>query len=393
MTIKRGHDELQDLTKGLSSMKVHSEASQKRIQLKKNILDPIDEDDMSDSTFELHSGSESGSDSDSIEMDEEVMVDTTEELKPHGIDTGNSKFSEYDTETVIPDYEPTHLGPSDQGHSDYYSSDDGDGPDVGTMYPKKKDYKLRAQNMLTFLPPIQHHWVIKMARYNSNERRWVNKGPVMIYFIHHANEPVRLIGHYLYSTKSICFDIQLYEFFKFFIKHYPSNRIRFSTFKQNGVKSATIQTNAILMNQQKIFQCRSVIEMVQEDHASLFDFKFINQQDYMLFGECLDVALGIVHQREFQRRLDSYTLPIRVSNKLVAQSTYIQSPDFVNQLCTSGLKFNPSVIHGLVCETVQCVWCGCVLGPFDNIVDVNEIHCKAHGAGYHVTCPFIRYNQ
>ncbi|KAJ2991096.1 hypothetical protein HDV02_003990 [Globomyces sp. JEL0801] len=123
----------------------------------------------------------------SIEMDdEEVMVDTTEELKPHGIDTGNSKFSEYDTETVIPDYEPTHLGPSDQGRnihtrnlsldSDYYSSDDGDGPDVGTMYPKKKDYKLRAQNMMTFLPPIQHHWVIKMARYNSNERRWVNKG-------------------------------------------------------------------------------------------------------------------------------------------------------------------------------------------------------------------------
>jgi hypothetical protein len=56
------------------------------------------------------------------------------------------------------------------------------------------------------LPADTVYWVVKLSRFNPDEKRWVNKGPVILYFS--FNDRPRLMANYLYSTKSTCLDLQ-----------------------------------------------------------------------------------------------------------------------------------------------------------------------------------------
>jgi hypothetical protein len=124
------------------------------------------------------------------------------------------------TEPCLLTFEPCTIdGGGNEGSnqaSDYHPSDEGEGPEdaPNVMIPKRGKYLNRAALMVQTpevanfigLQPNSPYWVIKLARFSVQEKRWVNKGPVMLYFLNHNNTP-RLVGNYLYSTKSICIDI------------------------------------------------------------------------------------------------------------------------------------------------------------------------------------------
>jgi hypothetical protein len=100
------------------------------------------------------------------------------------------------------------------GQSDYHPSDDGEGgdsPQTVVHVSKREKYTQRAAQMFKsshedrYLLDPTKYYVVKLTKYSTTEKRWVNKGPVVIYFNNDLNRP-RLVGNYLYSTKSICLD-------------------------------------------------------------------------------------------------------------------------------------------------------------------------------------------
>lgn len=96
-------------------------------------------------------------------------------------------------------------------------SDDGLGPADEEIKRDERGYQKyyeRAVSMIQDasnsryfgLPSDTVFWVVKLSRFNPDEKRWVKKGPVILYFIN--EERPRLMANYLYSTKSTCIDLQ-----------------------------------------------------------------------------------------------------------------------------------------------------------------------------------------
>jgi hypothetical protein len=48
------------------------------------------------------------------------------------------------------------------------------------------------------LSPNTSYWLARMARYSKVESRWVDKGPIMLYFLEDNSAP-RLVANYLYG--------------------------------------------------------------------------------------------------------------------------------------------------------------------------------------------------
>jgi hypothetical protein len=105
------------------------------------------------------------------------------------------------------------------GASDYIPSDEGEGPEDDERTNGQKPnlvekLRERAQKMLRSndrgqyfgLDQYTQYWVVLLYRYNLDKSRWVKKGPVIMYFVD-ADKP-RLMGNFLYGTKSSAFDIQ-----------------------------------------------------------------------------------------------------------------------------------------------------------------------------------------
>jgi hypothetical protein len=138
-------------------------------------LEPEDEDD-DDSTYEV--SSEESDDSDSVDMEEEVEFEVAVPII---------------TEPI-----------GDDGQSDYQGSDDGEGPDEAPhRLPIKERLLNRAIGLVQHLG-IHHFWIVALSRFSKEQRRWVNKGPVLIYF----TENLRLMGTFLYGTKSSIIDME-----------------------------------------------------------------------------------------------------------------------------------------------------------------------------------------
>ena len=70
--------------------------------------------------------------------------------------------------------------------------------DMETWFPK--NYAARD------VTPPDMYWIAQMQRFNLEERRWVNKGPVLLYLLQGSSE-CQLVGNYLYSTKSIAMNL------------------------------------------------------------------------------------------------------------------------------------------------------------------------------------------
>ena len=53
-----------------------------------------------------------------------------------------------------------------------------------------------------------HFWMAQMRKFNIQEQRWVNKGPVLFYFLQNPDGGRQWVGSYLYSTNSVALNLQ-----------------------------------------------------------------------------------------------------------------------------------------------------------------------------------------
>ena len=57
-------------------------------------------------------------------------------------------------------------------------------------------------------------YLAQMSKFNQEEKRWVNKGPVLLYIYAQADKPPQLVANYLYGTKSVVINMTLWEFWE-----------------------------------------------------------------------------------------------------------------------------------------------------------------------------------
>lgn len=105
----------------------------------------------------------------------------------------------------------------------------------------------------------------------------------MIYFINVPGEPKRLIGNFLYGTRSVCMDLQLYENMDCYWRHLQGNRLQFSSFGHNAIIHADIVTekvSAVCDSSHSIplYECKSVISSRQEPSSTCFTLKFLSHE-------------------------------------------------------------------------------------------------------------------
>jgi hypothetical protein len=199
----------------------------------------------------------------------------------------------------------------------------------------------------------------------------------------------------------------VYEHLDSFIKHYNNNRCQFSTFKHGVVRHAETHTEKVPLNlffqknnetkELPVFACKSDISTKQEANASIYTFKFINQQgithielEHIKFANFLTEMLYIVKNNALKKRVDSFNQTV-LHNGMRHECTYLRSSDFIQQLAINGFMYYPlSSNNSQFADLVQCTWCGTVLGPFQDIVDINSLHRAGHNQGCSkVSCPFI----
>ena len=210
-------DDLDNLGDCLKTMSVRSKSSARRMAFRVNrpsahsfystapaainyTAGVDDEDDEDDSTYEASTETESNSVPSDHSSQEMPVAEQREEME--FCDTFPSSINS----TIAND-----------DASDYLGSDDGLGPNDEEVQRDARGYQKyfeRASSLIQNpnypcyfgLPADTVYWVVKLSRFNSDERRWVNKGPVILYF--NFNEHPRLMANYLYSTKSTCLDLQ-----------------------------------------------------------------------------------------------------------------------------------------------------------------------------------------
>lgn len=104
------------------------------------------------------------------------------------------------------------------GASDFFPSDCEDDEEVVThtrlnRHSAQKYYERGSRAFHSILgtsgttqvqPP---HWISTLHKYSVEERRWVNKGPVLLYFVQFGTR-IRLVANYLYGIKSIALNME-----------------------------------------------------------------------------------------------------------------------------------------------------------------------------------------
>jgi hypothetical protein len=230
-----------------------------------------------------------------------------------------------------------------------HGSDDGQGPDDDEMnkekLPRRQVFINRGITMAQHLG-LSTFWITKIAKFSKVENRWVNKGPVLVYF---ANEHhPRLMGNFIYGTKSVCLDLQcifhiylVFEHFDVFMKHYNNNRCQFSTFGHQATRHCETCTEKIALGEffptipddgQPVYKCISKVHSVQEPESTIFTIKFLNHDEHVQFANSLKQVMVTVQQNYLRKRFESFQQPV-MSRFGSHTCIYASATEFVMQVC------------------------------------------------------------
>lgn len=164
----------------------------------------LEEDEEDDETFEPDHDETSGTDvtTDAAldEEDEESHVEPELPLQEDMTQDSNQTFKE-----------------EDDGRSDFWPSDCEDDEEVvtHTKYNRESAAKYNLRGTTTFhyilkdagsthQPPF---WVCTLKKFSFEEARWVDKGPVLLYFSRFGNR-IQLVANYLYGIKSVAMNME-----------------------------------------------------------------------------------------------------------------------------------------------------------------------------------------
>lgn len=199
---------------------------------------------------------------------------------------------------------------NDGGASDFYPSDnDSDLPSQYRFTDESRlKYLNRAQKMISdwqdgwnarscqftsgsapvnpgFAGP-GNAWIAEMKKFNSQEKRWVSKGPVLLYFL--AEPCQRLVANYVYGTKSIAMNLRIYEHMEKYISTKSNQKtIIISSMGSNSIVQATVDCQTVPMQQffgtqmaelDNVFvsKCESSVCSVPEPESSIWGLSFLS---------------------------------------------------------------------------------------------------------------------
>jgi hypothetical protein len=260
----------------MKGMRVRSESSYNRMLQRSQYNNPLlaageDEEEEDDSTYEVSSESESCSDE--FEMEQEA-----------------------ECELLVPiESQPVE----EDGQSDYQGSDDGQGEEDLPNRSQPLQRYLHRASIISKSLNITTYWITRLSTFSPTQRRWVNKGPMILYFANEATP--RLMGNYLYGTQSYCIDMQVYEHFEFMLRNQHVHSCQFSSFGYHAVRQCDTMTEKVPLQRffpnvkemsLPVYQCTSIVQLVPEPCHSLFTVRFLNHQGILFLTRTCTVSQG-----------------------------------------------------------------------------------------------------
>ncbi|KAJ8331592.1 hypothetical protein BDV3_000622 [Batrachochytrium dendrobatidis] len=369
------------------------------------------EDELDDATYEFPSNDDPTEDtctdadmSMGLDLDDENALETPGVLQ--SLNTNTSLYKDFVNT-------PKELNEPD-GESDYCPSD----VDTADIHLSRKilatqraqKYCQRAHTTFSdlcrfhYTPPMtppSGYWIARLSKYNLERKRWANKGPVLVYFL--EDWPARFVGNYLYGSRSVAFNIQLFETLeKFYSVH--DSRITINTQGHNTISKAYIQTESVPLNSYfpeaathgnlPVYKCESVIVPENEQVPSLISLCFQNQQDAYHVTQYTSNLVMACRSIAIAKRVATFVQPHKVAghpNHATVISSYSNDGEFTQKLAANGLYYFPQYnsMKGTVDDFTKCIWCGTEFPPFPSSqCNINVIHAEGEAAE-RLNCPYV----
>jgi hypothetical protein len=173
---------------------------------------------------------------------------------------------------------------NDDDCSDYYPSDHEALALNERTRNKYTNRAIQAVKTWTVLPrdPLVNGniWI---AQIYKSSKRLVPKGPSLIYFVN--DTPLRLCANYLFGTKSIAFNICLYEFMHPRYVSVSNRTITFTSLGRGAVNHAEIHSEVVPLNEYipqadsnvRVLKCTSNVTAIPEPHAQIWSLEFLDE--------------------------------------------------------------------------------------------------------------------
>ncbi|KAJ1330772.1 hypothetical protein BSLG_009224 [Batrachochytrium salamandrivorans] len=357
-----------------------------------------DDDEENDATYESASNDEASEDT-CTEADTSMGLDLEDDVTAlHEVNTSASIGAQDIVYSNLND-PPKETADSD-GASDYCPSD----IDSMETFSSRRDlivhraskYHERAQSTFanlcrvhyTFpMTPPTSYLVAKLSKYNLEKRRWADKGPVLVYFL--EGQPTRLVSNYLYGSRSVAFNIQIFETLEKFF-NLSGARITINTQGYNTVSKAYIQTEAVPLESYfpgqishgslPIYKCDSIIVPENEQMPSLISLRFRSSKVAESITQTISHLVGSCRAAAIAQRSATFAQPLPVIGHPMGATSisfYSAHGEFTNKLAASGLYYYPQYnkMTNTVDDFTKCVWCGTEIPPFSSPeCDVDAIH-------------------
>lgn len=275
----------------------------------------------------------------------------------------------------------------------------------------------------------KYECVAQLFKFRTRERRWVNKGPVLLILL--SNE-FRVVAHYLYGTHDVALNIPMWEFWSLHFRPSPfcpertillnsyGNEARTKVeFVPHTVKLAQTLSSPLtrplsdeILNSDVVY-LENKVYTEREEGSTLFALRFDadTTRDHLLATINEMVIRLRSHDREKRSATYLQPAPIIVDSELpdffalqkefggkLAEFPCIQSRGFIEALAACGFVYSPRVkldvedysTNSARCnarvaaDNVKCVYCGAELENFDPQMGT---HCGTRqGTQYSVNC-------
>jgi hypothetical protein len=317
----------------------------------------------------------------------------------------------------------TFLQECEDDASDFYPSDPEDIPFISanvSMEEKRKKYQNRGLKIFRDLTEnLSAPWkneldpnnafLSNMYKFNSEKRRWVKKGPIVIFIL---SKQFRLVTYNLYGQQTPSLNIKLWEFMSKFSRT-TDKMILFNSFGRNFKNKVFIDTSVVylrdmldtsrltdkeksLIQNEKVNICNSTVIPYPEDESSQIVFSFRTPEELTRFKNAFDKVCNDLYIDNCQERYYTYLSEQPVLNyqgnpvDKFCKYPYANNELFVS-LSKLGFAYKPieDETGKLLNDRVVCSFCGATYaGWFMDVGCIETVHRQHHNAVLY-KCPFV----
>ena len=182
--------------------------------------------------------------------------------------------------------------------------------------------------------PADNAWIVRLAKFDE---KWASCGPVMLHFT--LDEPQRLVGHYLYGTRSVALNMVLFEELnisrtgqRFFIPNSIRKSITLSTMGRNTIINSEIHLTPIEIEPRVfITKCTHLPTPVAEPSATNIHFKFNCSQSFDSFAHKFLLYIQKLVEKNILARCNTFISPQPVYSNTGTRTSKFGQCDFSNE--------------------------------------------------------------